>query len=247
MVLTLAGRDAAPHDVPVLRVFAQRLRHVAVEAWIRRPDAGRLRQRRIDVRLQDRRAKRQHARVIHVRVHAERLPVMVQACAAVPDIRDVEHHVGRELMLVGHGPVLEARQRHPIARDRDDVGVVLQARVDERRSEDEVLREPLVEMEGWRDPVGRCWVPAGSPGSRWLADRRTDRRRRARSRCRSRRAVHPCRRRDRRSPLADPTRPWGCPRTSACPPARHLTRQKSGRPEYYRRQGSACSDRTSST
>ena len=125
-----------------------------------------LRQRRIDVRLQDRRAKRQHARIIHVRVHAERLEVMVQPCAAIPDIRDVEHHVVGELMLIGHRPVLEARQRHPVARDGDDVGVVLQARVDERRSEDEVLREALVEMEGGLDRRWSGWAPAGSPGSR---------------------------------------------------------------------------------
>ena len=57
----------------VLRKLPQRLRDVAVEARIRRRDAGACAQGRIDVRLQHAGAEREHARIVHVRVDAERL------------------------------------------------------------------------------------------------------------------------------------------------------------------------------
>ena len=65
---------------------------------------------------------RQHARVVHVGVHAQRLEVVIQPAPAVPDVRDVQHHVVGELMLRRHGPVLEARQRQPVRSHRDRRG-----------------------------------------------------------------------------------------------------------------------------
>ena len=62
MVLTLASRHAAPLDVLVLRILSQRLRDVALEAGIWRLDSGRLRGRRVDIRLQHSGTERQHAR-----------------------------------------------------------------------------------------------------------------------------------------------------------------------------------------
>ena len=133
-----------------------------------------------------------------------------------------------ELALEGHGPVLEARQRHPVARDRDDVGVVLQARVDERRSEDEVLREALVEMEGWRDPVGRVGrqqVRLEADG--WLTDELIEGDVGVVDAVAAAQCILVA---DAigEAQLADPTRPWGCPRTSAFPPARHLPGKNQG-------------------
>ena len=92
----------APLDRLILRKLPQRLRHGPVEAGIGRREAGGLRDRRVDVRLQDVGAVPEDARIVHVGVHAERLEVVVQTAPAVADVRHVQHHVVGDLALVGH-------------------------------------------------------------------------------------------------------------------------------------------------
>ena len=81
--------------------------------------------------------------------------MVIQASPAVADVRHVEHHVARELVLERDRPVLEARQRQPVRRHGYHICAVRERRVDEGRLPHPILRETIVEVEGGRQPIGQ--------------------------------------------------------------------------------------------